>query len=468
MAVRTSSSTRSLRDPRRALSAEQETAYWAVGLVVFSLAVWAAAPVLGYQISITILTLAGLALGALGLMKPGLGVLAVGMLAALDTINRNFELLGGAYRYNTLNYWLLVVIGVSLTLLLRVNDVHSRLLQLLILLLGLQLWFAPVLEDGILDVLDLVVYFGILAYFIKAINQPRAFYWLGFVTGFLAAAGSLLYYLLKDQLPYINPNSFAALPMTALYAICLSINFAKHSRQGRTVLLILAAVNFGLVFLSASRGNIAAGLVCLVYLLLATRSFSWSTFILIAALSLGVLLSTFFVEQQQRALFRLERTFDTEVNLRSRTSGRNLLAQAGWDIFKESPLGIGTGAYRHAVGDLEYLEGREKPAHSAWIKVLAENGILGILLMTAFVASFALVGLRSGRYELISLGLLVTASMAVTFVSTEFNRKGLWMLVAGATVILHQDLFLEALGGRMVSRLVRKYGRRRKPDARDS
>lgn len=461
MAVRTSAPARIRQDPRRTVSIESETARWGISLSIFSLVVWGVSPLLGYPTSVTVLTLAALALAVVGLKKPHLGLLAIGMLAALDTVNRNFELLGGLYRYNTLNYWLLVVIGLYLTLLLRLGDVHTRILQALILLVTLMLWFSPKLSNSIQDVLDMLVYFGILVYFARAVRREGAFYWLGFVVGILSAGGSLFYFMLKDRLPYINPNSFAALPLAGLYAICLSIHFARDSRQGKTLLLTLAAVNFVLVFLSASRGNIFAGLVCLVYLVLAIRSFSWSTFILVAALSLGVVFSTLFVEQQERTIFRLEKTFDTSFTLQSRTSGRNLLAQAGWEIFKESPLGIGTGAYRYRIGDFEYLQGREKPAHSAWIKVLAENGILGIILLTAFVLSFTIMGLRAGSYDLLTLGLLVTASLSAAYTTTEFQGKGLWMLAAGVTVILHKDQYIEALDGKVVSRLVRKYGRRR-------
>ena len=353
--------------------------------------------------------------------------------------------------------------------LLRLTDPHSRILQLFVLLMSLQLLLTPYLADGVQDVLHVVAYFGILVYFARAVKYPRAYYWLGFVVASLVAVGSLVYYLQKDQLPYLNPNAFASFPMAGLYAICLSINYTKGSRAGRNWLFVLAALNFGLVFLSTSRGNILSGLVCLLYLLSATRSLSRSTLFLMAALSLGVLLSTRFIAEQERSVYRLEKTFDTSITLQSRTSGRNLLAQAGLDLFRANPLGIGTGAYRHEISQLDYLQEDERPAHSAWVKVLAENGVIGILLLTAFVLSFTLAGFQRGGYAAITLGLMLTASLALAYISREFQSKGLWMLSAGGVVLLHKDLVLDALEGRMSNRLVRKYRPRvTKSDARRS
>jgi O-antigen ligase len=79
----------------------------------------------------------------------------------------------------------------------------------------------------------------------------------------------------------------------------------------------------------------------------------------------------------------------------------------------------------------------EKAAHSAWLKTLAENGIPGIVLFTAFVFSFAYVGYKYQRRGVLPLGLLVSITLVSAFTSTQFQSKGIWFIVAAAIVFLH-------------------------------
>jgi len=79
----------------------------------------------------------------------------------------------------------------------------------------------------------------------------------------------------------------------------------------------------------------------------------------------------------------------------------------------------------------------EKSSHSAWLKTLAENGIPGVILLAAMVGSFAYAGLRQGHPDQIAVGLLVTTILALSFLTTQFQSKGLWFLVAGGIVFLH-------------------------------
>jgi O-antigen ligase len=84
--------------------------------------------------------------------------------------------------------------------------------------------------------------------------------------------------------------------------------------------------------------------------------------------------------------------------------------------------------------------GRQMAAHAGWVKVISENGVPGALLMIAFVMSFAVAGWRRRRWRVRVLGLMVTATMAIGFLTTEFQSKSLWFLGAGAMVLLTPDL----------------------------
>ena len=59
-------------------------------------------------------------------------------------------------------------------------------------------------------------------------------------------------------------------------------------------------------------------------------------------------------------------------------------------------------------------------------------------MLAGFVLSFAVVGRRTGRRDLQLLGFFVTAALGLAFLSTEFQTKGIWLLAAGATLLLNR------------------------------
>jgi O-antigen ligase len=153
--------------------------------------------------------------------------------------------------------------------------------------------------------------------------------------------------------------------------------------------------------------------------------------------------STAFTDLQRSSISRIEKLFDPGRSMTGRTSGRSDLALGGWYIFLENPLGVGTGGFGKAWANLgrreglsEFRRGVEFQAHSAWVKVLVENGVPGAVLLAAFILSFTAAGLTSPIRGAASLGLLVTITISTALLSTEFQSKGVWFLAAGATVVL--------------------------------
>lgn len=136
--------------------------------------------------------------------------------------------------------------------------------------------------------------------------------------------------------------------------------------------------------------------------------------------------------------------------------------EAGWKIFQENPLGIGTGSFREESAQTN-LVANERPAHSAWVKTLAENGILGAVFLTIYVSSYALVGIQKHRQEQILLGLFITAALAAAFFVKEFRGKSLWFLAAAGIVFLHPEQMLEYIKlGFKTNKAMNFYSRLRK------
>jgi O-antigen ligase len=393
-----------------------------------------------------VLTLVGFAAAIVGLRRPVLGLLGVSMLCTLDSVSRAYLMTGGLWRWNTFNYWLLVVMLLSLPFLLRLHDVQTRLLQGFLLLLVTGLAFSADPRAGLQDVLNVLTLFGLMVYFARSERCHEVWFWMAAVCGSLAGTGGLAFYLKREDLPYINPNAWSFFPLTAIFAITLAFSIGGP-RRGRLPLALLAAINAAWVFLSGSRGSLLIALVCLGFIALHMRKLGRSLPIAAAALLIALGVVSQFGERKALAVHHFNRLLDSQRSLTSRTSGRSDLALGGWHIFREHPLGIGTGGFANAWMDTN-LQQRERlsgfrqgvytPAHSGWIKVLTENGLPGILIFAGFLLSFAVTGWRRGREGAFFLGLLVTVSLSVAFLADEFQGKGLWFLAAAVMTVLRQ------------------------------
>ncbi|HEU4628913.1 MAG TPA: O-antigen ligase family protein [Gemmatimonadaceae bacterium] len=423
---------------------------WGRLFVLVTILVWGVGFVLGFERALTVLVALCLAVAVVGLWQPTIGLLGVATLCALDTPARVYLLSGGLLRFNSFNYWLLAVMAISLPFLQRVRDPHSRLLQLFVLLLTVELFVTPNLVFGLQHVLNIAAPFALLVYFAPAAEGLVVWYWLGMATGMTGALGGLQFYLQRATLPEINPNAFALFPLTALFAICLTYSAARP-RRGQLLLILLATVNWAWVFLSGSRGGLLMATLCIALLVFLMRGLGGRMSLVVYGVIGALVISTQFTDLQEHALHRIDRLFDSEISLVSRTSGRSELMRGGWEIFREHPFGVGTGGFADSWArlpswmHLRFGRGMQFQSHSAWVKVLAENGFPGILLFAAYVASFAIAGLLARDWRLAIFGSLVTLVLAAAFGTTEFQAKGLWFLTAGATTLLHRPLLSAAL-----------------------
>ncbi len=413
-----------------------------VALVVLLLA----AGLRNFNIAVTALTLLGLIALFAGYSRPHLGLIGAGILCTVDPLTRNFLLTGDLLRWNSFNYLLLLVSAISLKRLLRWRDTPIRLLEALLLLLTIGLLYTEDRMEGAQHVLNAAAFFGIMVIVERAGRSDQAWVSMGVVCATAGAFGGLIFYTNDVVQRSINPNSFAYFPLTALLTAIFAIGRHDVGRWTRVTLLLLAAVNAGWIFLSGSRGTSLVAVVGLLYGL--SRARRPLTAVLLAAgmLAAGSLVVDLFGEQAERSTQRISKLLDTRYSLAGRTSGRWDIARAGWYIFLDHPVyGVGTGAFAvnwkrlTGVSGLSmYGWGREVQAHSGWVKVLAENGAPGALLLAAFVLSFAWCGFRGGGRGVWPLGLLTTVTFTVALLATEFQPKGLWFLAAGTVLFLRR------------------------------
>lgn len=428
-------------------------------IIVFA---WALTPVVGYQRSLLLLTVLGFGALVFGLKYPTIGLLGIMVLCILDAPARVYILTGGLLRWNTLNYWLLLMMALYLPFMLRLRDPHSLVLMAFTGLLGVELLISADLANGVQNILGIISVFGMLIYFVRVTDDRRAWFWLSFNGGLTGALGSLMFFLVRVQLPYINENAWAAFPLTALVAVVLGFPAAASMRRGQPTLLALAAANLVAIFLSGSRGTLLMGICCFIVLLVGMRGVRQRTVALLVAVMIIIAAGAHFSQLQERTIHRITKLFTPahamagDYSLGGRTSGRSDLAIGGYYIFQKHPLGVGTGGFANSWSELGhhyglvYRRGEEAPAHSGWVKTLVENGLPGFLLLFAYVCSFGAVALRRRDRDLWRLGIMTSAVLGAALLATEFQTKGIWFLAAGATAFLHRDSLRAAMYGTSV------------------
>jgi O-antigen ligase len=399
----------------------------------------------GVAPSVAVLTATGFALAVIGIWQPAIGFLGIGLLCTLDPLMNAFVFTGGLLRWNTFNYWLLLTLVLFPGVLYRVQSSQVVLLELFIGLLTLELLVSPDWVSGVQDILGIVAALGLLVYFARAAGHPSLWYWVAVLSGVAAAGGGFIYYLDSSQIEIVNPNALAFMPITAVFACCLGMPFATDHRNGQALLALLAALNLVLILLSGSRGAMLIGTASAAFLLLGIRGLGKRTMILALAALVVLAVASQFTALRLYAVSRVHLLLDPTVTWTDRTSGRSDLVLAGWRMFQENPFGIGTGGFGASwshLGTSDGLSGwglgKVKPAHAGWIKILVENGVPGVTLFVAFVASFVVTAWRSHSREVLLLGFLTTLVLGLGFLTTEYQSKGPWFIAAGVVSLFLQ------------------------------
>ncbi|HWC66088.1 MAG TPA: O-antigen ligase family protein, partial [Thermoanaerobaculia bacterium] len=414
---------------RRLVRRESDAAFWTRALLVSTLVVWAAGLAVGFDRALAVVTLIGFTAAIAGLARPALGLMGIGILCAVDGFARSILAGGRIFRWNTFNYWLLLVMLLNLPRLLKLRDVHSRLLALFVVVLALGVVMSPLRSEGIETTLSAATSFGLLVYVLRAGKSRAAWLGLAVTAGAASAAGSLVFLLQSGRYPSVNPNVWVFCPLTGILAIAMGFTAARRPKT-QLALAAVATVDMVWVFLTGSRGGIALALLGMAYLFFAMRGGLARLAAIAAGVVLVSLLTARFAGLDEYSLHRVDKILDTRAGLRERTSGRSDLVLGAWYMFLDHPLGVGTGGFAPSWSKLgirrgmtDYAYGADKEAHAAWAKTLAENGLIGFALLLSWVVSFAIAGLR--RPSARPLALLASAVLFAAFFSTEFAGKAL-------------------------------------------
>jgi O-antigen ligase len=175
-------------------------------------------------------------------------------------------------------------------------------------------------------------------------------------------------------------NGLAPVQISAYMGfVCTLFFFSLMNRQESKNLFInifFLAVSAVIMLLSFSRGGLYfLGIMMLLYFLFNSGR-AKSYFLILLLIPVGIIVYD-YVNTKTYGL--IDRRYEKEG-----TSGRDILIKAGWELFKSQPLsGIGTGNFNYTVKDLDLYQA-ESGAHNEFIRILAEEGILGIVAYLLF------------------------------------------------------------------------------------
>ena len=182
-------------------------------------------------------------------------------------------------------------------------------------------------------------------------------------------------------------NGLAPVQISGYLGVSCSIFFFSvmndQERRHLIINLFFFAMSAVVMMLSFSRGGVYfVGIIMILYFLF-NRSMIKSYFLLLLLIPVGLGVYS-YVNDTTGGL--IGDRYEQEGS-----SGRDQLAEAGWQIFREEPIaGVGPANYSNEIVKRGFYA-TESGVHNEFIRVAAEDGILGIITYWGF---FIVLGLN--------------------------------------------------------------------------
>jgi O-antigen ligase len=232
-------------------------------------------------------------------------------------------------------------------------------------------------------------------------------------------------------------------------AIALALGLFVAVRHPAARLAALAAVGVGVIGIAASesRGGLIGLAALMVFLLVLLRG---GRAVLVLVMAGAVLAALLYVAASPHSLDRIT-SFDAE------GTGRADLWRVAWQMALDNPLGVGLDNFRavsweyaQAVGPithLHHLVDRPVVAHSTYLQLLAETGVVGLVLFAGVAIAAVWSSLRAAslfeRAGDAAMAVVARASaaallgflVAAAFISFAFSYR-MWALLALGPALL--------------------------------
>ncbi len=237
-------------------------------------------------------------------------------------------------------------------------------------------------------VLVITVFGFIYAFYaiLQAVLSPNKIYGI-YETAFASPFGS-----------FVNRHNFAAF-MEMTIALPLGLVFVGAVSKDKRLLYFTAIGLMGIaLLLSGSRGGLVAFLAQIFFLaILTTNTKSYGQIALkigLAVLLVGVIIGgSVFIGGESS----LTRFADTAIS-KDITTNRTHIWSVTWEAIKENPVfGAGLGAFNAAYAKHDTFNGMERveQAHNDYLQVLADAGIVGLIIGLFFLFQLFKTGRES-------------------------------------------------------------------------
>ncbi len=211
---------------------------------------------------------------------------------------------------------------------------------------------------------------------------------------------------------FLGPNEVAAF-LNECSIILLSVWFFMKKGLNKTLLILLILANLYCLLFIYSRGGYIAFAVGLFFL------FAFKKRVLLVPLLLAAIF--WQIVLPEKAIERIQGTTNVYGELDLSTERRLEMWTAGMQIFQENPIvGVGFGVFRNLGFSL-------KDTHNIYVKILVEQGIVGLVVFLLVVLCFIYEGsrlYRKGDDDLSrGLGLGLAISIIVLLVNNIFGDR---------------------------------------------
>jgi O-antigen ligase len=221
---------------------------------------------------------------------------------------------------------------------------------------------------------------------------------------------------LKSQLSYgtfVNRHNFAAL-MEMTIAIPLGLVLVGAIDKDKRLLYFTAIGLMGIaMILSGSRGGLVSLLALVIFLIIvATENKSSTQIALKVFLGIVLVVVIIFGANLISGETSLTRFAETSAS-KNISSDRTQIWRVTLDIIKNNlPFGVGLGAYGTAYTQFDVASGMERveQAHNDYLQVIADAGIIGLILGAFFLFQLFRTGWKNSKtHDRFKRGIIVGA-----------------------------------------------------------
>lgn len=263
----------------------------------------------------------------------------------------------------------------------------------------------------------LFLYFAAMLASIDSVARIRRLSSVLIVFGFLFSFYAILQYVLSPTKIYglydaqhaaqpfgsfVNRHNYAAL-IEMLIAVPLGMLFTGSIAREKRLIVITAVLLMGVsLILSGSRGGLLALVSSLVFLVIVTgRAKSGNQIavkVALAALLLVIVVFGSIFVGGESSLTRIAETAKSD----DFSANRFHIWKVTLDVIVANlPFGAGIGAYAAAYTQFDTMNGmgRVEQAHNDYLQILADAGVVGLILGIAFIGGFFRIGMKSVRTD---------------------------------------------------------------------